>query len=92
MSNELKRYVIYRKSDGVVETISVWDGVSEWQPPANCDIEEIEWEFPVEPTWIRTGVKTYEKPEVPYVPKTQEELFAELAKQYPNLVFNITTK
>lgn len=37
----MNRYALINKTTGAIENIIVWDGVSEWTPPADVDAVQL---------------------------------------------------
>jgi hypothetical protein len=62
--SEVKRYA--HLEDDLVTNVSLWDGVSDWNP--GCEIVELADDSPVGPGWTRDG-KDWVAP-----PPTPEEL------------------
>jgi len=59
--SEITRYAIYRESDGYVENICMWDGESDWTPPAGTAVEKVDDVF-CGPGTIRKAPLVYELP------------------------------
>ena len=86
MSN---KYIIYRKSDGYIENVIVWDGNSNWEHSNEYSIEKVNDNDYVGIGFIRKEKGIYNAPEVPITPMTIEKIVAELEKKL-NTKINIT--
>jgi hypothetical protein len=56
--SEVKRYA--HLEDDLVTNVSLWDGVSDWNP--GCEIVELADDSPVGPGWTRNKGKWIEPP------------------------------
>lgn len=67
------KYLIVR--NGVIENIVLWDGVSEWTPPAGATIEQDLYGSHI--GWIRQDDGTFAAPPEPEVIEGSSEVLPE---------------
>jgi len=85
------RYAIVKKDTGVVENVVLWDGKSQWSPPAGC-IAVVADEA-VGPKFIMQEDGTFKRPPDPEPvepKKTLEQLVTELTVKVDGLAKDVS--